>query len=506
MSNSDEVNRRDLLLVAGAAGVAAAVASAASPAASQTNPVSGLPANPDTLAIKSQIDSSQWIKAKQDLIATKKFKWLEPFKQDLEVDDIVFGVCSGLQTTVPPYDPYQVESLTSSTSSLLDRCLTYRREMQDLEEAAVKRAFEYDLFDSQYDEQLVIELAAHQLMQRQLEQKGHLDAADKFSAASSGTPPERTAEGFAVLSRANAASLSAAVEGETQRQSSVRAKWRALRVYQDRLQDRHNVPGHALNYGDRRARLEAFLRQDISIAFQKLRCVAVGLNRILQIPSGQGLTIPTPTAYRYLDQLVMFLRMAIDVAERGTLEEVEFEHVIPLVTGRQNKKPASYFAPAPGEPSWRNALVGGRIEFILDDKEFLQPAIGRLRMKGIGLSLVCENPSDINARLRTTSAVVFPPSVENFFPGNPATNPRPPLIIEKINQFDPTQTRLEPLSPIYNVDPRGKWAIQLSTSILFVSDTEAHFRSDSNIKDLRLHLKLAAHLSSEKTSWSGFFW
>jgi hypothetical protein len=89
--------------------------------------------------VKNALDRSAWNNAKQALLHDPEFGWLSAFEGDVTVDSIVYDVTSNLVHVEPLYDPCQMETLVSSASSLLDRCLTYRRDMYDLEERAVRR-------------------------------------------------------------------------------------------------------------------------------------------------------------------------------------------------------------------------------------------------------------------------------------------------------------------------------------------------------------------------------
>jgi hypothetical protein len=99
--------------------------------------------NPVTQAA---LDKSTWILKKRALAS--KYNWLKPFAQDLPTDTIIFNTTSALIATQPPYDPYQIETLASSVSALLDRCLTYRQNMYSLDEKATMRALEFELFQT----------------------------------------------------------------------------------------------------------------------------------------------------------------------------------------------------------------------------------------------------------------------------------------------------------------------------------------------------------------------
>jgi hypothetical protein len=114
--------------------------------------------------IERDLASNAWTKAKGALIAS--FPWLKAFEKEIVVDEIVFVTTRDLWDEVPKYDAYQIETLASSVSALLDRCLTYRRDMYALEELAVRRCLEYALFNAQKDCQKAIDLADYIQKQR----------------------------------------------------------------------------------------------------------------------------------------------------------------------------------------------------------------------------------------------------------------------------------------------------------------------------------------------------
>jgi hypothetical protein len=137
--------------------------------------------------VRRRLDNSNWISAKRGLIKRPEFAWLkDTFSEDISVDEIVYERTSELLKTEPqpPYDAYQVEALASAVSTLLDRCITYRKDMYSLEELAVKRCLEYDLYRQQRDAQIEIEKLDYIQAQRVLEREGQRKAADEFNRQS----------------------------------------------------------------------------------------------------------------------------------------------------------------------------------------------------------------------------------------------------------------------------------------------------------------------------------
>jgi hypothetical protein len=128
---------------------------------------------------QAALNKSAWVVKRRTL--ANKYDWLKPFVQDLVTDTLIFNTTSNLVATQPLYDPYQIESLASAVSSLLDRCLTYRQNMYSLEEKATLRALEYELFQNQIDAQRSIELATYVGQRWANEKTGQSAAQSAFS-------------------------------------------------------------------------------------------------------------------------------------------------------------------------------------------------------------------------------------------------------------------------------------------------------------------------------------
>jgi hypothetical protein len=404
---------------------------------------------PKVEEVKTALDKSRWIAAKRALIARGLFPWLKAFEKDMSVDAIIFDKTKDCATKQPQYDPYQIESLAASASKLLDRCLVYRRDMYDLEEKAIRRALEYQLFIDESPHQLAIEKAEH-----------------------------------------------------THEQKEVEAKWKALNDFRTALQDQHSTPGNPLNYGDRFNRIRKLLEPDIATAYDKIRCVQLAANKIFGLATDP---LDPPSEIGYLDYLVVTLRDIIRQIEIATKDEVDFEHVISLKQPRRLKAGQTQLIT---NATWNSTLHGaqqsGLLSFSL--KNDFPAAVQRLRVRAIGLSLQCDQPENPISRERTTAAVVFAPAVENLFsPGSGI--PRPPVIIEKIDQFVPNNTKFFVLPAVANIDPRedqfGGWQIQVSTNMLW-PDVGVHGRDDANILDLKLHLKLSAITDKSPSQWTDF--
>jgi hypothetical protein len=357
------------------------------------------------------LDKSALIIKKRAL--ANKYAWLKPFAVDLPIDAFIYNTTSNLVDKQPPYDPYQIESLAAAVSTLLDRCLTYQQSMYSLDEKATQRALEYDLFQNQTNAQKAIELAAYLEQKWTNEKNGHTGVETVFSNDTGAT--SSLSKGFAALAKLNGSSAATLATGEQTRKQNVNTKYNVALDYQNALQARHETPGHALNYGERYQRVSKMLQEDIGVAFQKLQCLSKACNYLF------GLTFPLspPVEVGYLDYMVTYTRELLNLVEIATINEVNFNHVVYL---RQPKSLASTNPANPGRISagvWSETLNGTRLfTFNLKDNEFPSaPAITRLRMQSLGMSMTMGNPAstDTTIPLKSASAVIFPPEVPDLF-------------------------------------------------------------------------------------------
>jgi hypothetical protein len=75
-----------------------------------------------------------------------RHKWLTPIVDLGNLDEFLKTVTKQYFGGTFRFDPVLYESLLSDISAALDRCLTYRREFNDLASSAIRQALEYELF------------------------------------------------------------------------------------------------------------------------------------------------------------------------------------------------------------------------------------------------------------------------------------------------------------------------------------------------------------------------
>lgn len=454
--------------------------------------------------------ANKWAHRRNTLLNRPEFDWLKNSFGDLQsVDNIVYGLTSALISSPPKYDPYQVESLSAAISTLLDRCLSYRDEMYALDEKALKRCSDYALFLDTFDAQKTLEQSPKTIDQLEAGLTGQKNAVAAFGSASgtaSGLGP-----GFAALYQGSATATQIGIDWESVRQNLVATKWEKTKENQDALAQRYTLPGSALNYAERYSRLRTLLSQDLTVAFQKTRCLSKGCNKIF---GKLNLSLEEPFRFGYLEYLVYYVRDLAAAVELATIEEIDFQQTISFRAPRVIKTNPLKTFQLFNNDTWNRTLTptntghnAGLFSFSLN-KSIFPTAIRRLRVRSIGMSLLSDNPDSPgwSVKQRTSSAVIFPPPMENLFsPGSGI--PRPPVVVDAFCQFDATNPRFVTLPAVSNIDPRedrfGGWQVQISTSMMW-PDLSPHPRNELQIYDIKLHLKLSATVDKSSAAWSDF--
>lgn len=442
-----------------------------------------------TRIASTKIFEANWQQEKRKLANDPLYAWLRDFEGN-DSDAIVFAALSAVKDKEPPYDIYQLESNLRSVSGLLDRCLVYRRELQSLEEQAVRAALDHKLFNEQKDVLLELELAEAVQEQHDLQQGGQAAASGEFRKGGPGL-----GAGFATTAATHAKAAQAASKGESTRKELVHRKWAAAEQHQELLRTRYMTDGHALNFGDRANRIRDLLREDVEVAIQKTKCAAKGMERLL----GVQRPMPDPLKRAYLDKLVMYVRALIEDYDLVTQEEVEFEHIVPLRQDRF-KQNNTFTSAHIDQAEWDLKLDHGQNgRFTLNLSNEFAKAMKRLRVTGIAISYVPPDVGSLEVRTRSVSAVLFPPPVANPFSQGEIS--RPPVPFARVAFYDPSNIRFVSEPAFENLDPRGEWMIQISTNMYFPNATRTA-RDRQHINDVRIHFLLKGQLEKARADWT----
>ena len=240
--------------------------------------------------------------------------------------------------------------------------------------------------------------------------------------------------------------------------------------------------GGSLNFKDRLDRLQALLVEDVHEAYQKAFAASLGLKAVF------GINLPMPVIdAHFLDGLLAWTRAAIRQLEIDQQDDVEFEHIVYLVQPRGDNALTGVTSSA---AYVTNMAPGGNGELIVDLSRYFDSALGRIWVRGVGLSTSDVDPINPSHRLYRLSAQVFPPPVKNLFSAMPtATLERCPVILTNISITDPTvPVRMYRGANVTNIDPAGTWIIRVNGTLGFPGNRASARDTKNEIKDLKLHL------------------
>jgi hypothetical protein len=180
------------------------------------------------------------------------------------------------------YEPQLFEGALRSASTLLDRCLSYRREMGEFEVSGVKAALDYITFVQVNPVQRTLMRLANDSDVAGVQKDYQVKAQNSYTMAASS---EKIAQGHAYESggAATAASVTELKEGlktkYTRRQFDLTVEAQLAQF------TRYITPGSASNMAERYLRLRALLEEDLSDAYRKLYCASIGVASVLGLTS-----------------------------------------------------------------------------------------------------------------------------------------------------------------------------------------------------------------------------
>jgi hypothetical protein len=443
------------------------------------------------------LDQPGWIAKKNELRDTYGYIWLPVLRWDLPtIDDVIRKAIGDEAKQLCHYDAYRVEKLLADISRLLDRIFSYRKEGYDLDIAATTWALEYQLFKDQLDRQISLEQLAYVGEQREKERDAQKKAADAFAVVN-----HPLAQGFSEAASGSSASSGIAVQGESDRRNVVKLKWDRLSKHQDDLELRHKLPGGSMNFIDRLDRLQGLLVEDVQEAYQKAVAARAGLKALF----GIDLPFPAVDDNRFLDKFLSWTRLVIRQLEIDQQDDVEFDHIIPLVQLQGDGKLSGVIAPA----IYMTAMnPNGDGKLTVDLTNYFTPApLGKMWLRGVGLSFSDADPSQETHRLYRLSAQVFPPPAQDLFSQMPNnTIPRTPILLSNISMTNPNEPAKIYRGPnIDNLDPRGTWTVKINSTLGF-PNVGRQTRNAASIPDIKLHLAICARPEKSIDKWPTLNW
>ncbi|MEQ1881711.1 MAG: hypothetical protein ABL878_12160, partial [Burkholderiales bacterium] len=178
--------------------------------------------------------------------------------------------------TIPDeaYFPLLIETYLREASSHLDRVLSYRREMRELEILAVRTAAEYVLQQEQTEANLKLAVIRLRAAQTRTEQTAQDKAAKAFQAGSA------EVAGFRELASGASSRLGQDLADTAAEAQLLKDIHQRDSDYQRLYADRHKEPGNAHNYAERAGILLKLLQQDFAFAQKKCQALNSGFTLI----------------------------------------------------------------------------------------------------------------------------------------------------------------------------------------------------------------------------------
>lgn len=392
---------------------------------------------------------------------------------------------TGFKARRGAYFPLLMETHLRDVAAHLDRILSYRREMYELEVLAVRAGADFALQKEQSKAELDLSLMRLRKAQSMIERDAQTKAVTAF-----GSNGGDVSAGLKEISTGAAARLGKDLEDAVVEERLLREMYGRSRDYEELYWKRHNEPGNAHNYTQRARNFLELLLQDKYFAERKCQALNIGFQEIYGRPP--QVKLPEDGA---IDALVMWVRSLFeDIVLEDELES-EFDVVVPLM---QPLKPGATLVSA---DDWKNALGNAAKEKNLTLEFELKPAHlpagSNIRIKRAGLSygtrmLVQPTGLDRSATYesyRRYRGELIPP------PYSRPEYKRPPVTLGSVGVYGgPVDHADGP--EITNRSPFGKWRVSVephpTTKEIDLASMISGADGSTPWLDVKLHLRLRA--------------
>jgi hypothetical protein len=491
--------------------------------------------NPTTLKKAKQLLSTQLSKLvdrKEDPV----LDWLDTFSRSFDeasADMVIEAASTVIDGTSPSklvYEPQMFEAWLRSSSELLDRCLTYRRDMGAFEVDGVRTGIDYLAFLRVTPIQRSLIDVGNQADVAEIQRLAQFNASNKYGQAPG---IDKVAAGHELESQGHSRVAEQTKAKETLKTELQVLQFDASNEAQLAKFTAYLTPGSAANCAERYLRLAALLADDIGDAYRKLYSASIGIRQVLKVSSIPGATVNSipaeiplfsgatgsraaieewvkkivkngsnSRAPDVLDALVLWNRAVLRELERRTQREREV--TIPIAL---NQPAGAAGAVILNDSDIQMALAGAtgkafvRIPIKLTQACLpFTASLETVRVVGVGLALVhdIENliPIEHHASYQTvsgekdypanhqaqhsamaravaepkfarTNATLLPPA--QILPSG-ATYSRGPVLLTNVRIHGGAGGDLEPSIALdvscRNIDPFGDWLIDLDQNYL----------------------------------------
>ena len=437
--------------------------------------------NTYTLALSDvSIDLNKEVNNWSDLVARIVASGYDISKFNVSYEEGVLNNINNIKTTESSsltHYPRLVEPLLGEISSLINRCLAYRREGAELEIAGVAAGAARlisDALDSVDREVASIDLPGIAAGVLSSNYKLASDAYKQLTDAK--------------LAAAKSLEIYSLVlaNSEVEKESSVRnaAQVSSLQFRQSverQLMSRINVPGNAHNYVERFELVRTLFESDVAAAYRRALAVAVGLEKIFLFNK----PVPIPKESGFIDELLIWTREAMRAVTRVGEVEIELSKAVDVVV---------QVSPPPGNP-----VFNLYVDF---------PGLTSVRLRSIAASfyrtgsgnLVNDNISNSIIGMSLVKTPTGPAEVALGYKQDQNAGPAIVAVIPAIRQWSPQSSPASASgSLLYNVNPIGTWAGRLN----FVGrdGTGQNWSRGASIVGLLIEMRVVAVVDASNPSW-----
>jgi hypothetical protein len=410
---------------------------------------------------------------------------------------VIEQVIDALRNKQPEYEPMMFDTYINEVSNAIDRCLSLRREIQDIEASSIAYARQYLRFEKtsplnkELDSSAGLETQASELSTSMLESAGAF-------------PGGKDTLGPALSIQAKGAAKAQADSGvELARKSKLLTdRWNVLeQIHKEEVQQ-HQIPGFVLNFKERRDRYVSLLRRDLSEAWKKAIAVKAGID--LTFGPNVVPSLPETTDRNALDQLVFWARDSIEFLERQRERETEFDLVIPVAQPAKDRAAADF---AVGKTAvdikTGNLLIdlGPWIENVFGETDG-KLRVRSLRLRAIGASVSLPDPNPPALRSLCYPIIVFPPTTPRPLDATMVNwTVRPPIVLNaRPEGAESAGVQYEMGYSVQNNPISGEWRIKFLPPVTNATATVSLLK-DSPLVDLKLHLRLVGQLLNDVAKW-----
>lgn len=402
---------------------------------------------------------------------------------------------SSLRNKQPEYEPLLFDLYIGEAAAAIDRCLSLRREIQEIESSALMHARQHVRFKKTLSVNKALDETADQESQAIELGAKFVESANEFPDSSLGPALKIQALGLANAQESASSELN-------RRGTLLARRWKILDEITEADMALHNVPGHVLNFNERRDRYLKLLEQDLTEAWKK--CIAVNSGLELVFGDDWNSDLPDEAESNALDLLLFWARGAIDFLDSRREREIEFDLTVPFVQPASDRDDVSF-------------TIGGDIadvkngNMLFDVTPWLEKVFGEsdgnkrmasLRVRSIGASVSIADPKAVATKSLTYPIVVFPPTVARPLDESMVNRTvRPPVILNaRPESAEGVSIEMESGSNIRNHPVAGEWRVKFVPPATNTSAAAVSIKTSSVI-DFKLHLRLIGNPLNQASGW-----